>query len=101
MSERGDDVKGSGEAALGPLLGRRALSAQAAAYYEALAERLGLNAPDLRSLELLSVEAGLTPGRLAELTGLTTGAITGVLDRLEKAGLVKREPDAQDRRRIL
>jgi DNA-binding MarR family transcriptional regulator len=42
-----------------------------------------------------------TPGRMAELTGLSTGAITGVLDRLEQAGIVVREPDPGDRRRTL
>lgn len=43
----------------------------------------------------------ITAGDLAELTGLTTGAITGVIDRLEKAGLVRRGHDAQDRRRVI
>jgi DNA-binding MarR family transcriptional regulator len=99
MSESPDDVKRDDEG-LARLLGR-ALTAQAVAYYEALAERLGLNATDVRSLELLSLEADVTPGRLAELTGLTTGAVTGVLDRLEKAGLVRRESDPADRRRII
>ena len=42
----------------------------------------------------------MTAGRLAELTGLTTGAITGVVDRLEQAGLVRRERDASDRRKV-
>jgi DNA-binding MarR family transcriptional regulator len=42
----------------------------------------------------------VTAGRLAELTGLTTGAITGVVDRLEKAGLVRRERDEEDRRKV-
>lgn len=47
-------------------------------------------------------ESGVsTPGRLAELTGLSTGAITGVLDRLERAGFVAREADPGDRRRTL
>ncbi|HVN12145.1 MAG TPA: MarR family transcriptional regulator, partial [Kineosporiaceae bacterium] len=52
------------------------------AYDEALAAQLGLNPTDLRCLELVGAEPGLTPGRLAELAGLTSGAITGVLDRL-------------------
>ncbi|HJR50159.1 MAG TPA: MarR family transcriptional regulator, partial [Gemmatimonadales bacterium] len=43
----------------------------------------------------------LAAGRLAELTGLTSGAITGVVDRLEEAGLVRRERDAEDRRRVI
>ena len=42
----------------------------------------------------------MTAGRLAELTGLTTGAITGVIDRLEKAGYVRRERDESDRRKV-
>src|SRR5512140_139713 len=67
---------------------------------EALAERLGLNPTDLRCLEQVIGEPGLTPGRLAELAGLTSGAITGVLDRLERGGFVTRHPDPADRRRI-
>ena len=100
MSEPREGVKGDGEEGLGPLLAR-ALTSQAVAYYQALAERTGLNATDLRSLELLTAETNVTPGRLAELTGLTSGAVTGVLDRLEEAALVQREPDPTDRRRIL
>lgn len=69
-------------------------------YDEALAGQLGLNATDLRCLELAIAEPGLTPGRLAELSGLTTGAVTGVLDRLEKAGFVERRPDPGDRRSV-
>ena len=42
----------------------------------------------------------MTAGRLAELTGLTTGAITGVIDRMEKAGFVRRERDESDRRKV-
>ena len=70
------------------------------AYDEALAARLGMNATDLRCLELVAGEPGLAPGRLAELAGLTSGAITGVLDRLERQGYVTRRPDPADRRRI-
>jgi len=70
------------------------------AYDEALAEHLGLNATDLRCLLLVIAQPGLTPGRLAELSGLTTGAVTGVLDRLEKAGFVERHPDPADRRSV-
>ena len=70
------------------------------AFDEALAARLGLNPTDLRCFELLVAEPGLSPGRLAELSGLTSGAITGVLDRLERGGFVTRRPDPQDRRRM-
>jgi len=79
----------------------RRFIAQAIAAHEAVAARLGLNATDLRSLDLIGSEPEMTPSRLAELTGLTTGAVTGILDRLERAGFVRREADPADRRRTL
>jgi DNA-binding MarR family transcriptional regulator len=51
-------------------------------------------------MDFLNIEGRMTAGRLAELTGLTTGAITGVIDRLEKAGFVRRERDQGDRRKV-
>jgi DNA-binding MarR family transcriptional regulator len=66
-----------------------------------VAASLGLNPTDLRCLELAAGEAEMTPSRLAELSGLTSGAVTGVLDRLERAGFVRRESDPSDRRRLL
>ena len=80
-----------------PARSRQAL--RSAAYEEALADRLGMNVTDLRALELITDEPGMTPGRLAERSGLTTGAVTGVLDRLEKGGYVERTADQNDRRR--
>jgi DNA-binding MarR family transcriptional regulator len=71
-----------------------------AAYNEAVADRLGLNPTDLRCLELVIAEPGITAGRLADQAALTTGAVTGVLDRLERAGFVRREPDPADRRSV-
>ncbi|MGH2457609.1 MAG: MarR family winged helix-turn-helix transcriptional regulator [Chloroflexota bacterium] len=79
----------------------RALSARSVLFSQAIAERLGLNASDLECLGFLFDEGSATAGRLAELTGLTTGAITGVVDRLEKAGYVRREKDPNDRRRVI
>jgi DNA-binding MarR family transcriptional regulator len=70
------------------------------AYEEALADRLGLNVTDLRALEHVVAEPGLSAGRLAELSGLTTGAVTGVVDRLERAGFVARVADPGDRRGV-
>jgi DNA-binding MarR family transcriptional regulator len=80
---------------------RKTLNPHLVVFYEALAERLGLNATDLLAVQLIAAEQTATPGRLAELAGLTTGAITGVLDRLEKAGVVVRESDPHDRRRVI
>jgi DNA-binding MarR family transcriptional regulator len=62
--------------------------------------RLGLGGTDVRFLTLLDLHGPLTPGRLAELTGLTTGSVTGVIDRLERAGFVGRERDGADRRKV-
>lgn len=62
---------------------------------------LGLNRTDGRCLDILDREGRMTAGRLATVAGLTTGAVTGVLDRLEAAGYVRRERDAIDRRRVL
>lgn len=70
-------------------------------HQEAIADALGLNLTDLRCVGYAWTEPDLTPGRLAELTGLTTGAVTGVLDRLERAGFVQRVGDPADRRRTL
>ena len=68
--------------------------------YEAT-EEVGLNSNDLASLCLLLRHGAAPAGRLAELTGLTTGAVTGRVDRLEDAGFVHREPDPEDRRKVI
>ena len=67
----------------------------------AVAERMGLASTDVECLEMLGEEGRATVGRLAELTGLTTGSATRMVDRLEQAGYVKRVPDPTDRRRVL
>jgi DNA-binding MarR family transcriptional regulator len=68
---------------------------------QAVAEAIGLNRTDMRCLDVIQREGPVTAGRLAETTGLTTGAITTVLDRLERAGYARRVRDASDRRRVL
>jgi DNA-binding MarR family transcriptional regulator len=87
-------------AVVGRELGRE-VSARMVMFHQAIAERLGLNATDHKALDLLSRAGPITAGELAELTGLTTGAITGIIDRLEKAGFVRREHDPKDRRRVI
>lgn len=73
-----------------------------ALFNQALADRLGLHPTDLQCLNLLTLEGGpVTTGRIAELTGLTTGSATRLVDRLERAGYVTRERDAGDRRLVL
>ena len=68
---------------------------------QASAERIGLNATDLNCLNILSFTGQMTAGELAKATGLTTASITGVTDRLEEAGYVRRERDPKDRRRVV
>lgn len=70
-------------------------------FHSVVAQRLGLHTTDHKCLDILMRVGPVPAGYLAELTGLTTGAITGVIDRLEKAGLVRREKDPADRRRVL
>jgi DNA-binding MarR family transcriptional regulator len=64
------------------------------------AERLGVNDTDLHCLNIIENSGGLTAGELAGQSGLTNGAITGVLDRLERAGFARRIHDPVDRRRV-
>jgi len=67
------------------------------------AERIGVNATDLNCLNLVALAGRrepMTAGELARQTGLTTASITGVLDRLEEGGFVRRERDPKDRRRV-
>jgi DNA-binding MarR family transcriptional regulator len=69
--------------------------------HQAIAERFGLNSTDLKCLDLARNERQLTAGRLAELTGMSTSAITTVLDRLERAGVIERTADPADRRKVI
>ena len=70
-------------------------------YEASVAERLGMHATDLQYLSFVELYGPTTAGHLAELGGLTTGAVTGVVDRLEKAGYVRRETDPADRRKVV
>jgi DNA-binding MarR family transcriptional regulator len=64
-------------------------------------ERAGINRTDWRCLDILGTRGPMTAGQLAQAVRLTTGAVTGVLDRLEAAGLVRRVRDTQDRRKVI
>ena len=69
--------------------------------FRAAAARLEMPATDLQAVDLLASNGPATPGQLAELIGLTTGAVTGMLKRLEDAGLVRRDADPRDARRVI
>lgn len=78
----------------------REVSGQGVLFSQAAAERLGVNSTDLECMGYLA-DGPMTAGGLAQATGLTTGAITGVVDRLERAGYARRERDPEDRRKVL
>ncbi|GHG51996.1 transcriptional regulator [Streptomyces griseocarneus] len=71
-------------------------------FNQALADHLGLHPTDVQCLSLLTAEPEpLTVKQIADMTGLTTGSATRLVDRLERGGYVVRAPDQQDRRRVL
>ena len=78
----------------------RAAGNQDSAFDNLAAERLGLNRTDLHSINIIENSGGLTAGELAKEAGLTSGAVTGVIDRLERAGYARRVADPADRRRV-
>lgn len=66
----------------------------------AVASRIGLSATEFEAMDIITRYQPMTAGKLADYCGLTTGAITGLVDRLERAGFVMRERDSDDRRRV-
>jgi DNA-binding MarR family transcriptional regulator len=79
----------------------RELAASLDALTNAASPHAGLNRTDMRALDIINMQQGLTAGQLASRLRLTTGAITGVLDRLERAGHARRTHDVEDRRRVV
>jgi len=82
-------------------LGRKS-STQTVFLHQAIAQSFGLNATDTKCIDLIlsHPEGAVTAGRLSDLTGLTTGAISHILDRLEKRQFIERVRDTADRRKI-
>ncbi len=70
-------------------------------FRNAMSEWAGVNVTDMECLRLLFLKGTATPSELARHTGLTSGAATAMLDRLEKAGLIERHPNPDDRRGTL
>ncbi len=68
---------------------------------QAVADALGLNRTDMRCLDAIDREGPMPAGRLGEAVGLTSGAVTAALDRLERSGFARRVRDEKDRRRVL
>jgi DNA-binding MarR family transcriptional regulator len=79
----------------------RRVNLQGSFFGQTVAVRFGLSESDVEALEVLIDTGASTAGRLSDLTGLTSGAITRVIDRLEQSGYVRRVPDPTDRRRVI
>src|SRR5438128_12596965 len=81
-------------------LGQRASTATAL-FHQAAAAKWGLGITDSKTISVLLQEGPMTAGQLGRRLSLTTGAVTNVIDRLERRDLVKREPDSADRRKVI
>jgi DNA-binding MarR family transcriptional regulator len=79
----------------------RRVNLQGSFFGQTVAIRFGLSESDVEALSVLLDSGAATAGRLSELMGLTSGAVTRVIDRLEQAGYVRRVPDPADRRRVI
>lgn len=77
------------------------MSTETILFHQAVADVLGLHITDHKCMHFIHRYGAMPAGRLAELTGLTTGAVTGIIDRLEEAGHVRRTNDPKDRRRTI
>jgi DNA-binding MarR family transcriptional regulator len=95
---KADDIRGLVEQ-----VGRhvRRMGAQSVITSQVVADRFSLHTTDLECLDLIYLRKDVTAGELAKATGLTSGAVTALIDRLEAAGYVERAADSADRRRVL
>jgi len=78
----------------------REASGLSVVFSSVVADHLGISSRDLECLDMIVLKGRVTAGELAAATGLTTGAITGLIDRLEKARFARRERDDRDRRKV-
>lgn len=81
--------------------GAREYSIGTVLFHQAVGQVLGINVTDMKCLDLITLQGSASPSELAEHTGLSTGATTALLDRLEKAELIERRPHPKDRRGTL
>jgi DNA-binding MarR family transcriptional regulator len=84
----------------GVLLGREFITA-VVVFHDSVGRLLGVTAVERKCLDILARKGPMTAGAISEHTGLTSGAVTGLIDRLRTAGYVDRAVDPQDRRRVL
>src|SRR5580658_8109155 len=101
MNKRQTAAQSSKESAPSPDELGRELSAAVVLFHEAVASQLGMSATEWKCLSLLDRHGPVPASRLAQLSGFTTGAITGIVDRLERAGYARREAHPNDRRSVV
>ena len=87
------------ERQIGQEVGRE-IGARTILFHQAIANIVGVSVTDMKCLDYVDRGGDVTAGDLARMTGLTTGAITAAIDRLEKAGLARRERSEVDRRKV-
>jgi len=83
------------------IMSLRRLSSRTVLFQQHAAHALGVSPTDLKTIDILNETGPITAGELGHYTGLTTGTITALIDRMENAGFVKREKDPNDRRRVI
>lgn len=79
----------------------RAIGSRSILYQQSVIKRLNISGNDFISIDLLNELGPMTAGELSKKTGLSTGTITALIDRLEKIGYARREKDPKDRRRVI
>ncbi|WP_222871023.1 MarR family transcriptional regulator [Paenibacillus methanolicus] len=79
----------------------RGLGSRTVLFQQQVAASLGLYNNDFLAVDVLHEKGPITAGELSKLTGLTTGSVTALIDRLEKNGFVRRQPDPNDRRKVI
>ncbi|WP_239615941.1 MarR family transcriptional regulator [Cohnella mopanensis] len=79
----------------------RGLGTRTVLYQQSVAASLGLYNNDFLSVDILHEKGPVTAGELSKLTGLTTGSVTALIDRLERNGFVRRQHDPLDRRKVI
>src|SRR6266496_5266946 len=79
----------------------RYVSANSVMFSQAVADKVGLHSTDQECLDFLLLNGPSTAGQLSKYTGLTSGAVTAMVDRLIKAGYVRREHSEEDRRKVV
>jgi DNA-binding MarR family transcriptional regulator len=101
MATKRSSQEGKAELSERLMLALRRSSAAGVLHGQTIARRAGINATDMECLDLIMMGGPATAGEIGRRTGLSSGAVTGLIDRLEKLGLVERTADPNDRRKVL